>query len=349
MQQQKELHPDQQQRQLQRLSDTRWACRHGAVSALCYTYDAVLATLSVIANGNDGVKAAEARGHLLQVQSFRFILCLVIFDRVLSCTKGLSDALQSTQLDLAKAADLVSATIEIVEEFRTDSEWEKVYSYSESVAKLRHITPEAATARPRRPPRRFDEGILYETTGAREEEQTSELYKVNLYYPVLDALLFELKRRFTNKNKDIMRALQACNPTSSTFLDPQHLEPLINTYCLDMNLVKLESPVAKRTLAKKDIQEISDVIELALLKAAFPVLVHLLQIAMTISVSSAQCERSFSTLKRIKTYLRSSMAEQRLTDLAVFSIERDISDSLNLDNVVDAFAQKHKNSRIVLT
>jgi hypothetical protein len=74
LQQQKEFHPDQQQRQLQRLSDTRWACRHGAVSALCYTCDAVLATLSVIANGNDGVKAAEARGHLLQVQSFRFIL-----------------------------------------------------------------------------------------------------------------------------------------------------------------------------------------------------------------------------------------------------------------------------------
>ena len=123
---------------------------------------------------------------------------MVIFDRVLSCTKGLSDALQSTQLDLAKAADLISATIEIVKELQTDSEWEKVYSYSASVAKLRHIPPKAATARPRKPLRRFDEGILYETAGARKE-QTCELYKVNLYYPVLDALLFDLKRSFTNK------------------------------------------------------------------------------------------------------------------------------------------------------
>ena len=49
-----------------------------------------------------------------------------------------------------------------------------------------------------------------------------------------------------------------------------------------------------------------------------------------------------------KTYLRSSMSEQHLTDLAVLSIEQDISDSLDLENVVDAFAQKHKNSRIVL-
>ena len=79
-----------------------------------------------------------------------------------------------------------------------DSEWEKAYSYTESVAKLHHITPESTIVRSRRPLRRFDKGILYETTGARETGQVSESYKVNLYYPVIDALLFELKQRFTD-------------------------------------------------------------------------------------------------------------------------------------------------------
>ena len=36
----------------------RWVCRHGAVSALCYSYDAVLATLTIIVDGSDGTKAA---------------------------------------------------------------------------------------------------------------------------------------------------------------------------------------------------------------------------------------------------------------------------------------------------
>ena len=99
----------------------------------------------IIVVGSDGAKAAEARVQLLQVKSFRFILCLIIFDRVLSWTKSLSDALQSTELDLAKAAYLVSTTIEIPEEFPMDSEWEKVYSYTESMAKLHHITPESTT------------------------------------------------------------------------------------------------------------------------------------------------------------------------------------------------------------
>ena len=97
---------------------------------MCCTFDAVISTLSAIVNGNNGVKSAEARG-VLQVSSFQFVLCLVVFDKILSCTKSLSDTLQSTQLDLARAADLVSATIDTLEEFRSDQVWQKVFEYCE--------------------------------------------------------------------------------------------------------------------------------------------------------------------------------------------------------------------------
>ena len=83
MQQQKEIYPDKQPRQLQRLSDTRWACRQGAVNTVCYTFDAIIATLSAVIEGTNGAKSAEARGLLSLVNSFRFVLCLVIFDRIL--------------------------------------------------------------------------------------------------------------------------------------------------------------------------------------------------------------------------------------------------------------------------
>ena len=42
---QKRLHPDKPTHELQKLSDTRWACRHGAVSVICYTYDSLLSAL----------------------------------------------------------------------------------------------------------------------------------------------------------------------------------------------------------------------------------------------------------------------------------------------------------------
>ena len=80
------------------------------------------------------------------------------------------------------------------------------------------------------------------------------------------------------------------------------------------------------------------------LAAAFPVTLQLLQIDMTISVSTAKCERCLSALKRIKTYLCNSMSEKRLTDLAVLSIERDLSDSLELDLVVGILLTKTEES-----
>lgn len=211
------------------------------------------------------------------------------------------------------------------------------------MAKLHNIPtsqPASECARLKRLPKRFEDGVVLETTGIRNN---SDNYKIDLHYPVLDSFLSELKRRFTDKNKDIMRALQACYPTSRNFLDTTHLNPLIVTYDLDLEALIMETQVAKRTLARKELEDISDVLmELAPLKLAFPTVVKLLQIAMTVCVSTAKCERSFSALKRIKTYLRSSMSKQRLTDMAILSIERDLADSLILSNVVDVLARKSR-------
>lgn len=131
-----ELHPAKQTRQLQRLSDTRWACRYFAIDAVCCTYDSIIATLEDVSKSNDGSKAVEAKGILYQVKSFKFILLLVIFSRILSFTKSLSDQLQSVTNDMARAADLVVATIETVEELRSNSSWDHLYKYTQDVAKL---------------------------------------------------------------------------------------------------------------------------------------------------------------------------------------------------------------------
>jgi len=44
---------------------------------------------------------------------------------------------------------------------------------------------------------------------------------------------------------------------------------------------------------------------------------------LTIPISIASAERSFSKLKLIKSYLRSTMSQQRLKELALLSIEKD--------------------------
>ena len=341
MEKQSELHPGKPTHQIKPLSDTRWAnCRFFSVEAVCSTFDVIVATLQYIADDGDKHKAIEARGILLQIQTFKFLITLILFWRILSLTKSLSDQLQSTDINIASAADLVGATIEVLQKFRSNEEWNKLYKYASDVASLNNISiTSMRTKRQRKTPRKLDDVIILESTGARELLTGSEEYKVSLYFPVLDAMIVELQHRFTDKNLHIMRAIQSCNPESECFLEANNLMPLAEAYSLDKELLTMECILAKRTLVGKDITSITDVLkEVFPLRAAFPTLLRILQIGLTIVVSTAECERSFSALKRTKTYLWSSMSEQRLTDLAVLSIEKEISQSLSLDEVVKNFS-----------
>ena len=67
-----------------------------------------------------------------------------------------------------------------------------------------------------------------------------------------------------------------------------------------------------------------------------------------ISVSSASAERIFSALKLIKTTLRNAMGNDRLSNLAVLSIESMRVKRLDLEEFVNRFAENHRNRRILL-
>ena len=82
---------------------------------------------------------------------------------------------------------------------------------------------------------------------------------------------------------------------------------------------------------------------------AYPNLTILLRILGTLSVSTAGAERSFSKLKLIKTYLRSTMGEERLSGLALISIERGMADSLDFDNVISRFSRTKKEENCNLS
>ena len=62
-------------------------------------------------------------------------------------------------------------------------------------------------------------------------------------------------------------------------------------------------------------------------------------------MSVASAERSFSKLKLIKTYLRSTMSQDRLNGLAIMSIERVIGRTLNYDQPIDNFADAKARKR----
>ena len=74
-------------------------------------------------------------------------------------------------------------------------------------------------------------------------------------------------------------------------------------------------------------------------EAIFPNIHQLLRIICTVPVSSCECERSVSVLRRLKTYLRSTMGQERLSGLALMHIN--YSMGIDLDEVNNIFARKH--------
>ena len=63
-----------------------------------------------------------------------------------------------------------------------------------------------------------------------------------------------------------------------------------------------------------------------------------LRILQTIPVTVAKGERSFSKLKLIKTHLRSTMAQEKLSNLAILSFENDIAQSISNVDLITKFA-----------
>lgn len=70
-----------------------------------------------------------------------------------------------------------------------------------------------------------------------------------------------------------------------------------------------------------------------------------LRIFLSMMITNCSGERSFSKLKRIKNELRSTMLQERLTSLSLMSIECDILNTIDFEEVINDFA--HLKSRRV--
>ena len=62
-----------------------------------------------------------------------------------------------------------------------------------------------------------------------------------------------------------------------------------------------------------------------------------IQLCLSLPISVASSERSFSTLRRLKTWTRSTMSQKRLTHLTLMHVHSDIVDSLDIHDMMREF------------
>ena len=71
---------------------------------------------------------------------------------------------------------------------------------------------------------------------------------------------------------------------------------------------------------------------------------RLYQLLLVLPATNATSERTFSALRRVKSYLRRTMAQARLNHLIVLHYHRDRTDKLSLSAVGNEYIQRHKTS-----
>lgn len=76
-----------------------------------------------------------------------------------------------------------------------------------------------------------------------------------------------------------------------------------------------------------------------------PELTQLVRVVLTIPVTSCTAERSFLSLRRLKTYLRSTMSQERLNNVAILNYHKDIIANVNINELAEEFISRASERR----
>lgn len=252
-------------------------------------------------------------------------------------------------LDFGKAHVLINGVIKQINGLRNEDEFDRLF---EQIAEfcfkneinfnipVRHRRAKTVSIR-------FKDCIVMSTTGQREDISDKNEFKHRVFYPLIDSILIEMNDRFSKSNLEILRGIASLSPDSATFLEVEELKYLGNVLQCDILLLDNEIQVLKPMLEQSKPQNIVELyFEILPFKQAFPTFISLTTGALTIPVSSATTERTFSKMKYIKTTARNSMSDGRLSDLSLIAIERDFH--VDYQRITDVFAAQHSNSRILL-
>lgn len=335
------------------LSDTRWESRIDALKPIRYQlgsiYDALMEIYedARLNNSSGNISRLEAKALANSICKFKFMVSLVTWYNILNEVNVTSKILQKENCTIDCATNQLQVTKNYLLKCRSDNEFEQVLIDAADIAKELETEVKFEPIECRR---RHKRQFLYENPDEAPQDPKQK-FKVEFYYTILDIAIQSIEERFQQlKQHNILFGflydIASINKrTSADILDNcKCLEKSLtykNNKDIDAHDLFNELQILARRLPRS--MSPSDVLIYIVqqhLEDCVPNVVVSLRILLTLPVSVASGERSFSKLKLIKTYLRSTMSQNRLVDLATISIESEFASSLELKPLVDTFARR---------
>lgn len=248
--------------------------------------------------------------------------------------------LQQKAMDLLKAKDELALLKSVLEDMSTDIDNRHHNLYQEAVTIARQVA-----VQPEMP--RIAQRQMHRNNAP---AATPEGYfKINLTRVFLDHVLQQLNTRFQD---DVFVCYKGISIIPSVLLatDPAwkaNVLEFCNHYRQDIpNYAGLQAELLlwERLWKGRDNRGdiIPDSLEATLKdidKDAYVNIYSMLKVLITIPISSASCERSISSLRNLKNYLRNTMTQDRLNGLALMHAHRDMD--FDLERIIDLFAELH--------
>uniref|UniRef100_A0A8C3A0E6 DUF4371 domain-containing protein n=1 Tax=Cyclopterus lumpus TaxID=8103 RepID=A0A8C3A0E6_CYCLU len=270
---------------LKRLCPTHHT-RHDAVRSLCFRFK--------------DEECAEAEGLKHSMENFEFVLQTVIQGKLLETVNVVSQSLQKQNVDILQASEYLAGVSQSLAALR--GEFQSLKESAQDLAQSWGISPTFLQKRARRTKRHFDE--LCEDERLLDPE---EHFKVSVFYQTVDIAITQVTRRFSGMQEVARRFGFLCPRELLSKSDNdmyQSASALAEQYSDDLSADFPDQVLALRQALEFAIREIKNG--------------SIYDLANTLIIKHNSI---LSSLKLIKTYLRSSMSQERLSGLAILSIE----------------------------
>lgn len=303
------------------LCPTRWCVRAKAIHRICASYSTLLATLTELKEDKStrGDSRAKLSGLWKQARKAKTYFGLMCCNALFEPCEAVARKLQGSKTSALGTLECVNVLKDSIAALRNDDTAvsQILQTTEEQARKLVLTMPENRVSRT---PARFRHTAEPEIPA----HSTPSVCWKREFYEAVDLVSGELKRRF---NEDTLRlavererAVTVAAQGGGVQLEGLQLPKSVDSARLDLQMKMLSSVTALHPC-----NSVRDVAERLRnlhpqTRSLFTEVEKLVQLCLCLPISVASSERSFSTLRRLKTWLRSTMTQQRLTHLALMNV-----------------------------
>ena len=276
-----------------------WLAGGDAINALLAHIEETYDALDEIRASSSASSSSDATSYMHAMEQFSFIYTAVICQYLLAFVRPLSAVLQAKNCNLVEVHKNAQEFIETLQAIRADEQKITVL-YRRSVDFANKIGVE-----PQKP--RSANRQRHRANAGAAEQSVEQYFKLNVFHPFLDHIITHLQNRFPTEIQNVMYASYLI-PKRLRQMSPEIEATLLATFVDDMpSPTEFEQEMLrwKTKWSRMMVQDRPDTLIEAVEKCReefFPNIAAILQLLLTLPIGSVACDRTFSSLQRLKTY-----------------------------------------------